>query len=148
MPSQRNPKIVSAHLAKARLGAISAVEAYNKPGPHFRTAHYILLIVTAWTALFHAIFYKKGRRPWYKTGAGKGTRYRRVDGEPKHWELAHCLEQYYGDKNPSERKNLEFLLGLRHRIEHRHLPDLDPALYGECQSALMNFEEVVVKEFG
>jgi len=43
---------------------------------------------------------------------------------------------------------LDFLLGLRHRIEHRHLPDLDPALYGECQSALMNFEELVVKEFG
>jgi hypothetical protein len=103
----------------------------------------------AWTALFHAIFYFKGRRPWFrKAGSGKGVRYIKVDGEPKHWDLAECLRQNFGDKDPPERKNLEFLIGLRNKIEHRHLPELDPALYGECQAALLNLETTLVQEFG
>lgn len=59
-----------------------------------------------------------------------------------------CLLEYYGDHHPPERRNLEFLIGLRNKIEHRHLPQLDAALYGECQAALMNLEELVVREFG
>lgn len=59
-----------------------------------------------------------------------------------------CLKQYYGDKHPAERKNLEFLIGLRNKIEHRHLPELDATLYGECQAALLNLEDLLVQEFG
>ena len=44
--------------------------------------------------------------------------------------------------------NLEFFLGLRNKIEHRYYPELDPALYGECQAMLMNFEDVLTQEFG
>jgi len=71
-----------------------------------------------------------------------------VDGEPKHWDLSECVKQYFGEKHPPERKNLEFLIGLRNKIEHRHLPEIDSALYGECQSALLNLEELLVQEFG
>jgi hypothetical protein len=145
------PQIVQDHLQKCRSCAVAAVEAYNRPGPRFRTAQYIVLITMAWTALFHAIFFKRRRRPWYssRTGAtGRGTRYLKVDGEPKHWELAECLKQYYGGNNPPERKNLDFLIGLRNKIEHRHLPDLDASLYGECQAALLNLEEMLTSEFG
>jgi hypothetical protein len=142
-------RTVRDNLEKAQSAAIAAVEVYNKPGPRFRTAHYVVLMIIAWTALFHAIFCKQGRRPWYtKGGTGRGMRYARVDGEPKHWDLAECLTQYYQDHHPPERRNLQFLLGLRNKIEHRHLPELDPALYGECQAALMNFEELLVDEFG
>ena len=146
---KRLPKIARDHLQKAREAALAAVEAYNKPGSRFRTAQYIVLIVMAWTALFHAIFFKSGRRPWHrKKTAGKGVRYVKVDGEPKHWELETCLEEYYADQNPPERANARFLTGLRHKIEHRHIPELDPVLYGECQAALINFEELLVREFG
>ena len=130
------------------MSAISAVEAYNRPGPRFRTAQYLVLMVMAWTALFHAMFYRKGRRPWYRLKAGKAVRYEKVDGEPKHWDLSECLKQNFGGDNPPERKNLEFLLGLRNKIEHRHLPELDASLYGECQAALLNLEETLVEEFG
>jgi hypothetical protein len=103
----------------------------------------------AWTALLHAIFYRRGRRPWYRRpGTGTGVRYVKIDGEPKHWDLAECLKQYFADKHPPERKNLEFLIGLRNKIEHRHLPELDAALYGECQAALLNLEALLVQEFG
>jgi len=136
------------HLEKATAVATAAVEVYNRPGRRFRTAHYVVLIVMGWTALFHASFYRRRRRPWYARGGGRVIRYVKVDGEPKHWELAECLRQYYAEKNPAVRQNLQFLLGLRNKIEHRHLPEMDPSLYGECQAALMNFEEFIVAEFG
>jgi hypothetical protein len=40
------------------------------------------------------------------------------------------------------------LIGLRNKIEHRHLPELDAGLYGECQAALLNLEEMITSEFG
>ena len=145
------PQTVKNNIEKCRLSAIAAVEVYNRPGPHFRTALYVVLIIIAWTALFHAIFYRKGRRPWYrqKPGTtGKSIRYVKIDGDPKHWDLSECIKQHFGDKHPAERKNLEFLIRLRNKIEHRHLPALDPTLYGECQAALLNLEDTLAKEFG
>jgi len=143
------PKTVKDNLAKCRESAVAAVDSYNRPGPAFRTAQYLVLIIIGWTALFHAIFYKKGKRPWYrKQSAGTGIRYVKIDGDPKHWDLSECIKQYFGDKHPPERRNLEFLVGLRNKIEHRHLPQLDATLYGECQAALLNLEEILVQEFG
>jgi hypothetical protein len=62
--------------------------------------------------------------------------------------LTECLKQFHGGATTAERTNLEFLLGLRNKVEHRHLPELDASLYGECQAALMNIEDMLVSEFG
>jgi hypothetical protein len=148
---KRLPQNVKDSIEKSRSAAIAAVDAYNRPGPRFRTAQFIVLISIAWTALFHAIFYRKGRRPWYRrkgSGSGTGIRYVKIDGEPRHWDLTKCLKEYYDHQNPPERRNLEFLIGLRNKIEHRNLPQLDPALYGECQAALLNLENLLVESFG
>lgn len=110
------PQAVKDNLEKCEMSALAAVEAYNKPGKRFRTAHYLVMIIIAWTALYHAIFYKKNIKPWYK----RSSRYVRVDGDPKHWDLAECLKQHHGGNTPASRKNLEFLIGLRNKIEHRH----------------------------
>jgi len=145
------PQTVKDNLEKCRASAIAAVDAYNRPGPRFRTAQFIVLITIAWTALFHAVFFRRRRRPWYvkrTSGRGRAIRYQKVDGEPKHWDLSECIRQYFANQSPPERRNLEFLIGLRNKIEHRHLPELDASLYGECQAALLNLEELVVKEFG
>lgn len=143
------PQSVKDNLEKARSAAVAAVETYNRPGARFRTAQFIVLIVMAWTALLHAYFYRKRRNPWYRKKInGQSIRYVKVDGEPKHWELSECLRQRYLDQNPPERMNLEFLIGLRDKIEHRYLPTLDSSLYGECQAALLNFETFLVAEFG
>ena len=145
----RLPKIVKQHIEKARCSALSAVENYNKPGMAFRTRTYTILMVIAWTALFHAIFYRRGVKPWYVIrGKGRGVRYKKIDGEPKYWELGACVRQFHKEKISPERKNLEFMIRLRNKIEHRDHPELDPALYGECQSMLFNFEDFLVKEFG
>ena len=108
------------------------------------------MIVLAWGALFHAIAYKKGKKPWHKRPGktAKGDRYVRIDGDPKHWDLAECIKQHFGGTHPAERRNLEFLVGLRNKIEHRHLPELDAGLYGECQASLLNLEDLISVEFG
>lgn len=139
------PKAVKDNLEKCQMSSLAAVEAYNRPGKRFRTAQYLVMIVIAWSALFHAIFYKSGIKPWYKSRNG---RFVRIDGDPKHWDLVECLKRYYGNTSPPERQNLEFLIGLRNKIEHRHLPELDASLYGECQAALLNLEELIVGTFG
>ncbi|MDE0453904.1 MAG: DUF3644 domain-containing protein [Gammaproteobacteria bacterium] len=150
MPAKLS-KLTKSNLDKCRAAANAAVESYNRPGPKFRTALYVVLIVLAWQAFFHAYFYKQKRKPWYqsrKSTYKTGVRYEKIDGEPKHWELSKCLKEYFRDHNPPERKNLEFLLGLRNKIEHRNLPQLDPTLYGECQAALLNLEGYLVHQFG
>lgn len=134
---------------KAREAALAAVENYNKPGTSFRTRTFVLLMTVAWTSFFHAVFYNNRIKPWYvKSGSGRGTRYETVDGDPKHWELSECVKAYWTSHHPPARKNIEFFIGLRNKIEHRYYPELDPALYGECQAMLLNFEDVLVNEFG
>jgi Domain of unknown function (DUF3644) len=59
-----------------------------------------------------------------------------------------CLGQYFKDQNPAVRKNLEFFIALRNKIEHRSLPELDPEIFGECQAMLMNFESILCSQFG
>ncbi len=137
---------VQTHVRKARECALLAVEVYNKPGVSFRSGGYIVLMCIAWTALFHAIAFKQHKKPFYRMRNKRN--FLRVDGDYKAWELKHCLGDFFGEVSSPVRRNLEFFVGLRNRIEHRSMPSLDATLFGECQSLLFNFEEVLTKHFG
>ena len=104
--------VVREALTKARDSALLAVEVYNKPAVTFKSAAYITLMVIAWTALLHAVFFRRKVKPYYRKKPG-GHRYARRDGDPLHWELGECLQQYYGnDTGNPVRKNLEFFIPL------------------------------------
>lgn len=140
------PRAVRSALDKAHDSALLAVEVYNKPAVKFKSGGYIALMVIAWTALFHAIFFKRKRKPFYKKPSG---RYIKAGGDFRYWELDECLRQYYGnDTMNAVRKNLEFFIPLRNKIEHRSMPELDANIFGECQAMLLNFDEILEKEFG
>lgn len=140
------PYEVKALIEKARESALLAVETYNRPTAKFRSGAYIVLMVIAWTSLFLAIFHRRGVKPFYRK---KGSRrFEKVDGEYKRWELAECLRQFYKSDNSAIRKNLEFFIALRNRIEHSSLAKLDPEIFGECQAMLLNFENLLCSEFG
>jgi len=140
------PRAVKGALQKSRDSALLAVEIYNKPAVTFKSGGYITLMVISWTSLFHAIFFLRKVKPYYRKPNGY---FERVDGEYRYWELGECLKQYYGnDTNNPIRKNLEFFIPLRNKIEHRSLPELDPSIFGECQAMLLNFDEMLEKEFG
>jgi len=140
------PRIVKSLLNKARESAILAVETYNKPGTVFRSRAYIVLMQIAWTSLFLAVFHRRGMKPYYRK---KGSRrFERVDGEPKAWDLSECIRQYWKGYDNAVAQNLRFFIGLRNKVEHRELPELDIEVFGECQALLFNFEEMLNKEFG
>jgi hypothetical protein len=139
------PKDVRIHLEKATDSAMLAVEVYNKPATKFRSGGFIVLMCIAWTSLFHAIFLRNRKKPFHKTENG---RYIKIDGDYKAWELSHCLDEHFGGTASAVRENLRFMVGLRNKIEHRSMPELDHHIFGECQACLFNFEDMLVREFG
>ena len=124
-----------------------AVETYNRPETRFRSGGYIVLMCIAWTALFHAIFFKRRIKPFYRKKSNR-RHFEILDGDRKAWELSTCLGEFWGANNSPERANLEFFIKLRNKIEHRSMPALDLSIFGECQALLFNFEELITTEFG
>ena len=57
-------------------------------------------------------------------------------------------KKYFPDANSPERKNIEFFIKLRNKIEHRFVPEIDKDIFGECQAMLINYEDIITKEFG
>jgi hypothetical protein len=134
-------------LRKAREAACLAVEVYNKPLVTFRSYGYIVLMNIAWTALMHAVFFRWGIRPFYRE-KDRSDRFAKIDGDYKGWELGTCLDEYFGDEASPIRENLKMFIGLRNKIEHRSLPELDHSVFGECQAMLLNFEDMLFQQFG
>ena len=126
--------------------ALLAVEIYNKPRSTFRSECYITLMNMAWMRLFHAYFnLKKGNKYYYK----KAGKWEIVDGERKAWELGTCITKH-GQISPSVVANLNFFVGLRNKIEHRHVDEkeVDTLIFGECQALLYNYENTLISWFG
>jgi hypothetical protein len=145
MPRLKNE--VAIHLEKARDSAFLAVETYNRPRTSFRSGGYIVLMCIAWTALFHAIFFKRNKKPFYRKRSNR-RHFEVLDGDKKAWELSSCLAEFWGAEHPTVRLNLEFFVKLRNKIEHRSMPGIDIDIFGECQALLFNFEDLLVAEFG
>ena len=100
--------------------ALTAVETYNRPRTLFRIENYIVLMIIAWTKLFHAFFQSEiGERYFYKE---KNGRYKKIDGEKKAWELTECIREYqklrksYSNLSEATVANLNFFIGLRNKI--------------------------------
>ncbi|KKG32705.1 hypothetical protein DU30_15705 [Methanosarcina mazei] len=147
--SKRIPKRSKELLNKSVESCLLAVEVYNKPQTKFRSGGYIVLMTIAYTSLFHAIF-EKSRTKYYHREKGS-NKYIVIDGEHKAWELSDCLKEYFKNCGKEElpiRKNVEFFIPLRNKIEHRFMPELDDEIFGECQALLHNFEYILIKEFG
>lgn len=127
--------------------ALLAVEVYNKPRTTFRSQAYIVLMIIAWTRLFHAYFNKTiGNKYYYKE---KNGRYQLIDGERKAWELKTCIDKY-GSLSDPVKANLDFFIGLRNKIEHHNVTEreVDVLIFGECQSLLYNYENLSIQIFG
>ena len=126
--------------------ALLAVEVYNKPRTTFRSQAYIVLMIIAWTRLFHAYFNKTiGSRYYHK----KSGRYEYLNGERKAWDLKTCMNKYEGLSEPVK-ANLQFFIDLRNKIEHHNVAkrEVDVLIFGECQSLLYNYENILIALFG
>jgi hypothetical protein len=143
--SKRLSKNTANLLEKAKESALLAVDVYNKPKTSFRAGGFVVLMCIGWISLLHAIFEKNKVKYFYKKSNG---RYERINGDKKAWELLRSSKEFYKDDQSPVYKNILFFSELRNKIEHRFMPVLDSLIAGECQALLLNFEELLVQEFG
>lgn len=139
------PEIVDELVVKARDSAILAVDIYNRPIATFRSQGYIVMMIIAWTALFHAIYESEGTDYFYKNKDGSD---KLVDGDKKAWELDECLSKCGNMISDATKENLRLFISLRNKIEHRYVPAFDFDVFGECQAMLLNFENLIIEKFG
>lgn len=145
----RRPELapaVEALVRKARESALLALHIYNSPTTIFRAEGFSVLMVIAWTSLLHAIFEKQGQLYFHLQEDGVTPVL--VDGDRKAWELDTCINKFWPGIDNPVRRNLEFFIRLRNKVEHRYVPSIDPHVAGECQALVLNFDELLTQQFG
>jgi hypothetical protein len=133
-------------LVKAREAMIAAVHTFNGAGLTFRTELFIVTSIIAWTYLMHVWFRREGID--YRYRLPDGTVKRTKQGEDCYWELGHCLRHAKCPLPIPVVKNLEFIIELRHEIEHRSTNRIDDAVSAKLQACCINFNEAITSLFG
>lgn len=128
-------------LLKAREAMIAAVQTFNGAGLTFRSEIFLVTAVIAWTYLLHAWFRREGIDYRYSEDTTR-------QGADRYWELGKCLRHPRCPVKGGARKNLEFLLEIRHEIEHRMTNRIDDAIGAKLQACAINFNETLKSEFG
>jgi hypothetical protein len=125
--------------------ACLAVDLYNRSSRERSLEGFVVHMHLAWLYLLHARFERDhiDFRHWID-----GRRLKRVDGEPKTWGLARCLREEYPDENSPVRRNIEFFIRLRDRIEHRYAELIAVVVAGKTQAHVLNYEEALTESFG
>ena len=137
-------------LIKAREAMIAAVHTFNGAGLHFRAELFIVTSVIAWTYLHHAYYRRENVDYRFKKHAQDGTTEvaKTENGADKYWELGKCLRANKCPLNKAVKDNIEFLLELRHEIEHRSTNRIDDAVSSKLQSCAINFNDAIKQLFG
>jgi hypothetical protein len=133
-------------LVKAREAMIAAVHIFNGAGLTFRSELFIVTSVIAWTYLLHAWFRREGID--YRYLKPDGTAHQTKHGEDRYWELGKCLTHARCPISAGATKNLNFLLELRHEIEHRSTSRIDDAVSAKLQACCINFNDAIKSLFG
>lgn len=130
--------------------AALAVRLYNDPAEDRAFEGFVVHMHLAWLYLMHARFMRDGVEFRYPHPRYK-SRFETIDGEHKRWELRRCVNERWAHENDATRKNLEFFIALRNKIEHRHAEtdrNLLVAVSGHSHALLLNFEEELTSTFG
>lgn len=130
--------------------ATLAVRLFNDPTEPRSFEAFVVHMHVAWLYLLHARFTRDKMDIRYRD-RNHPHRFVRVDGEHKRWELGRCVEERWPDANNPARRNLEFFIGLRNRIEHRHDHtdrQLAESVSGHAQALVLNFERELTSTFG
>lgn len=136
-------------ITKSRESMLTAVQIFNNPNINFKSESFIVLTVISWTYLLHA-FYKSKRIEYrYYNSSGKRRKYDKTkNGAYKHWELEKCLTVGASPIDSITTKNLLFLIGLRHEIEHQMTSKIDDYLSGRFQACCLNYNNYIKQLFG
>lgn len=138
------------HLRASIDEAVLATRLYNEPGQNRAFESFVVHMHLAWLYLLHAGFARDAVDYRYRR-SDEPRRFVLVDGEHKRWELARCAIERWPEAEDPTRRNLEFFIALRNRVEHRHAStdrNLGLAVSGHAQALLLNFEDELVTVFG
>ncbi len=136
-------------LIKAREAMIAAVHTFNGAGLNFRAELFIVTSIIAWTYLMHAFFKRENiDYRYYKNVDGVREVEKTENGADRFWELGRCLRDNSSPLDLPVKQNLEFLLELRHEIEHRSTSRIDDAVSAKLQACCINFNEAIKALFG
>jgi len=136
-------------LIKAREAMIAAVHTFNSAGLHFRAELFIVTSIIAWTYLLHAYYRREAvDHRYYRNVDGVRQIEMTTGGAEKFWELGTCLRDNHCPLDKGTRQNLEFLLDLRHEIEHRSTTRIDDAISAKLQACCINFNDTIKSLFG
>ncbi len=136
-------------LAQAQEAILCAIKVFNDPLVKFKSENFIVLMVIAWTYLLHAYYRSKGIDYCYFKKAARNKIYVKTKtGVKKHWELERCLNEQTCPVDQITQKNLRFLIGLRHEIEHHMSSPVDDYLSARYQACALNFNNYIKSLFG
>jgi Protein of unknown function (DUF3644) len=123
-----------------------AVDLYNRIGQERQLEAFVVHMSLGWLKLIQAEYEKKGKERDLYT-LRNGRRQRTTDGDWLMKSLSALLAERYKDSDPI-RRNVEFFLGLRHKIEHRYDRDVAALVAGKTQALVLNYEREIVRLFG
>jgi hypothetical protein len=134
---------------KAREAMLTAVQIFNNPQIEFQAELFIVSTVIAWPYLLHGFYRKQGVEYRQHRMAGKRKRFFKTKfGAERRWTLEDCLGQTDCPLDGMIKKNLMFLIGIRHEIEHQMTTRIDDQLSAKFQAAAMNFNSTIKTLFG
>lgn len=136
-------------LIKAREAMIAAVHIFNSAGLTFRAELFIVTAIIAWTYILHAFFKREGiDYRYYRNINGISEVELTKNGAEKYWELGYFLRHVKCTLPIGTKKNLEFILKIRHEIEHRSTSRVDDAVSAALQACCINFNDAIKELFG
>jgi hypothetical protein len=145
--ARRLKSVATELVRKAREAMLAAVQIFNNPQIEFKSELFIVANAIAWTYLLHA-FYRKKHVEYRRRKAGSKHFARTKHGAVYHWSLEECLASADCPLDDIIKKNLLFLLGIRHEIEHQMTRRIDDQLSAKFQASALNFNSYVKKLFG
>lgn len=125
--------------------ALLAVDLYNRTVETRRLEAFVVHMQIAWLYLLHARFERDGVDFYYRDTRG---RRKRIDGDFMTWDLARCIKEVFPNQDHPVRRNVEFFIGFRNKIEHRYEQLLESVVAGKAQSFVINYEQMLSETFG
>jgi len=134
---------------KAREAMLAAVQIFNNPQIDFKSELFIVTSVIAWTYLLHA-YYRKRRIEYrqFRQAGGRKRFLKTAFGANRRWSLEECLGCSDCPLEEIVKKNLLFLTGIRHEVEHQMTSRIDDQLSAKFQASALNFNAAIKRLFG
>lgn len=129
---------------KAKESMLAAVEIFNSPLITFKSETTITLVCTAWTYLLQTHCLETGREI-RRLEAGKTRRKfaRSKDGEYLTLPLPDLIDACPDILSEPTSKNLQFLIGVRNRIQHYAGHEIDSLIAPKIQANILSFKEAL-----